>query len=179
MEDTLASTEPSRKDLIHALHDAQERHGHVPAEAIAAIARRLRITETDVYGVLTFYKAFSLEPKGRHVVTICSGTACHVRGAARIIEEFERALDVPAGRTTPDREFTLETVNCVGACALGPIVIIDGDYHGQAKAAEIPKLVEDCRCRSRGQAPCGGGKPEDAPVDAGPGPSPRRQPGGG
>ncbi|MBI4676560.1 MAG: NAD(P)H-dependent oxidoreductase subunit E [Elusimicrobia bacterium] len=145
MEAVLAGVAPVRSELIHALHHAQAELGHVPPEAVARIARRLRISESEVYGVLTFYKAFSLEPKGKHVVTICSGTACHVRGAPRIVEEFQRKLGVEAGSTTPDREYTLETVNCVGACALGPIVIIDGNYHGQVKTTEVHKLVEGCR----------------------------------
>ncbi|MBI5883128.1 MAG: NADH-quinone oxidoreductase subunit NuoE [Elusimicrobia bacterium] len=151
IEAVVEGLEPVQSELIQALHQTQAEFGWIPPEAVARIAKHLRVSESDVYGVLTFYKAFSLEPRGKHVVTVCSGTACHVRGAPRIVEEFERELKVSAGQTTPDREFTLETVNCVGACALGPIVIADGEYHGQAKTADIPKIVEGCRCRAQGR----------------------------
>ena len=130
-----------RKDLIHALHRVQSEFGYIPPEAIARIARRLKISESEIYGVLTFYKAFSLKPRGRHLITICMGTACHVRGAPRILDEFSRRLKIDAGETSEDNRFTLETVNCVGACALGPIAIVDGEYHGQLKSSDIEKII--------------------------------------
>ncbi len=142
MEKLLKEFESNQKDLIHILHRVQAEFGYIPPEAISAVAKHLKITENQIYGVLTFYKAFSLKPRGKHLITICMGTACHVRGAPRILDEFKRRLDVEAGETTEDNQFTLETVNCVGACALGPIVIADRDYHGQMKTREVDKLIE-------------------------------------
>lgn len=131
-----------QKELIHILHQVQSDFGYIPPETIGRIARHLKISESDIYGVLTFYKAFSLEPRGKHVVTICMGTACHVRGAPRILDEFSRQLNIEPGGTSEDKQFTLETVNCVGACALGPIAIADGEYHGQLKTSKIEKIIE-------------------------------------
>ena len=131
-----------QKELIHILHQVQSVFGYIPPEAIGRIARHLNISESDIYGVLTFYKAFSLKPRGKHVITICMGTACHVRGAPRILDEFSRQMDIEPGETSEDNEFTLETVNCVGACALGPIAIADGEYHGQLKTGKIEKIIQ-------------------------------------
>jgi len=145
MEKLLNEFGPNQKDLIHILHRVQAEFGYIPPEAISAIAKHLKITENQIYGVLTFYKAFSLKPRGEHLITICMGTACHVRGAPRILDEFKRGLGIEPGETTADDQFTLETVNCVGACALGPIVISDGDYHGQMKTREVDKLIESIK----------------------------------
>jgi NADH-quinone oxidoreductase subunit E len=141
MDTLLKEFQPKQKDLIHALHRVQAELGYISPEAISAISRYLKISESEIYGVLTFYKAFSLKPRGKHVVTICMGTACHVRGAPRILDEFGRRLDIEAGQTSEDNQFTLETVNCVGACALGPIAIVDGEYHGQLKTNQIEKIL--------------------------------------
>lgn len=128
--------------LIHMLHDTQKKFGYIPAHSISQISRELKISESEIFGVLTFYKAFALKPRGKHLITICLGTACHVRGAPMIIDEFERKLGIEAGETTEDNLFTLETVNCVGACALGPIAIADGDYHGQMKTREVDEIIK-------------------------------------
>lgn len=142
MEKTTGVFNKNQKDLIHILHDVQRKYGYIPSQAISDISRYLKISESEIYGVLTFYKAFTLKPRGKHVVTICMGTACHVRGAPMILDELKRKLGIEPGETTSDNLFTLETVNCVGACALGPIIIADGDYHGQMKTREVDKLVE-------------------------------------
>ena len=134
--------EKDQRELIHVLHDVQEEFGYIPAQAISQISKQLKISESEIFGVLTFYKAFSLEPRGEHLITICMGTACHVRGAPMILDEFERKLGIKAGETSGDNQFTLETVNCVGACALGPIAIADGEYHGQLKTKEVDKIIE-------------------------------------
>lgn len=131
-----------QRDLIHLLHNIQAKQGYVSPQAISAIAKHLKISESEIYGVLTFYKAFSLTPRGKHVVTICMGTACHVRGAPLILDEFRRQLGLEPGQTSADRLFTLETVNCVGACALGPIAIADREYHGQLKTREVEKVIQ-------------------------------------
>jgi NADH-quinone oxidoreductase subunit E len=143
MEKILKNFQPERKELIHILHRVQSEYGFISPDAITEIARFLSISESEIYGVLTFYRAFTLTPKGEHTVTICMGTACHVRGAPRIVEEFSRRLGIAAGETREDGKFTLETVNCVGACALGPIVITDGEYHGEVKSKDLQGILEE------------------------------------
>jgi len=99
----------------------------------------------DIYGVATFFKAFSLAPRGKHIVSVCVGTACHVRGAPAIAREFEELLGIKPDETTPDEEFTLETVNCLGACALGPIVVVDGHYFSKVKKTDVREIIDKTR----------------------------------
>jgi NADH-quinone oxidoreductase subunit E len=134
-----------RKDLISALQDLQLKYNYLPQDAVIQLAKDLDIPLIDVYGVATFYRAFSLEPRGKHIITVCLGTACHVRGAPRIVEEFERRLSIKSGQTTDDNLFTLETVNCVGACALGPIAIIDGEYYGHMTLKKVELILSELR----------------------------------
>ncbi len=131
-----------REALIHILQKTNEHFGYLPEAALRRIAMRLDISYSEVYGTASFYKAFSLEPKGDHTIQVCMGTACHVRGAGVVLEEFEKRLGVEAGGTTDDRTFTLETVNCLGACALGPIVVVDGEYHGNMAMGKVSKLID-------------------------------------
>ena len=131
--------------LLEVLQDLQEAEGFISEDAMNAVSGELGVPLIEVYRAASFYKAFSLTPRGKHVVTICMGTACHVRGAPRILDEFSRQLDVQPGETSEDRSFTLETVNCVGACALGPIAIADGEYHGQLKSSAIEKIIESLK----------------------------------
>jgi NADH:ubiquinone oxidoreductase subunit E/NAD-dependent dihydropyrimidine dehydrogenase PreA subunit len=131
-----------RASLIMALQDVNAAFNYLPEPALLRIAERLAIPYAEVYGTASFYKAFSLEPRGQHLIQVCVGTACHVRGAQRILEEFERVLSVKSGMTTEDRKFTLETVNCLGACALGPIVVVDGEYHGSMNLARVTRVVD-------------------------------------
>jgi NADH-quinone oxidoreductase subunit E len=149
MEKILSEFEKNQKELIHILHDVQKKYGYIPSRAVSEISRHIKISESEIYGVLSFYKAFTLKPRGKHLITICLGTACHVRGAPMILDEFKRKLGIEPGETTDDNLFTLETVNCVGACALGPIAISDGDYHGQMKTGEVDKLVEKLKNEKR------------------------------
>jgi NADH-quinone oxidoreductase subunit E len=142
MEKIVDEFKKDQGELIHILHDIQEKFGYIPPQAISRISKQLKISENEIFGVITFYKAFSLKPRGEHLITICMGTACHVRGAPMILDEFERKLEIQAGETSEDNQFTLETVNCVGACALGPIAIADGEYHGQLKTREVDKIIE-------------------------------------
>jgi len=142
MKKILSRFDQAQKELIHILHEIQKEYNHIPPEVIPEMAEKLKISESEIFGVLTFYNAFTLEPRGKHLVTICMGTACHVRGAPMILDEFQRRLGIEAGQTSEDKEFTLERVNCVGACALGPIAIIDGEYHGQMKTQEVQKLLK-------------------------------------
>jgi len=133
----------ARRDaLIAVLQDASAKFNYLPEPVLRRISARLEVPFAEVYGTASFYKAFSLEPRGKHLLQICVGTACHVRGAQRLLEELERVLSVKAGMTTPDRLFTLEAVNCLGACALGPIVVADGTYHGSMTPAKVSGLVD-------------------------------------
>jgi len=133
---------PLQASLIMVLQDVNAAFNYLPEAALRRIGERLGLSFAEVYGTASFYKAFSLEPRGEHLVQVCMGTACHVRGAQRILEEFERLLGVAGGMTTEDRKFTLETVNCLGACALGPIVVVDGEYHGSMNLAKVSRLVD-------------------------------------
>jgi NADH:ubiquinone oxidoreductase subunit E len=132
-----------KRALIQVLQDIHGRYHWLPPEALAHVAEALGVPLVEVYGVATFYRAFSLSPRGRHVCTVCLGTACHVRGGGAVLEAFERRLGITAGQTTPDGSFTLERVNCLGACALAPLAVVDGRYHGQMTEAEVgPALSE-------------------------------------
>ncbi|HEV2446670.1 MAG TPA: NAD(P)H-dependent oxidoreductase subunit E [Candidatus Sulfopaludibacter sp.] len=135
----------SRGGLIAILQDIQARYGYLPAEALRAVAETTGRPLVDIYGVATFYRSFSLRPRGRHVCSVCLGTACHVRGGPAVAGEFERHLGVPRGETTADRQFTLETVNCLGACALGPIVVVDGHYFSNVSVAGAKDVLERAR----------------------------------
>jgi len=128
--------------LISILTDIQRQCSYLPKSALERVAERLEVPFSRVFGVSTFYKAFSLEPRGKCLVQVCMGTACHVRGAQPILEEFERVLGIKAGMTTEDGMFTLTTVNCVGACALGPVAVVDEKYHGDLTMTKVPKLVK-------------------------------------
>ncbi len=128
--------------LISILQDVQAEYKYLPVEALEYVARRLDIPRVQVFGVATFFKAFSLKPKGRRQIHVCMGTACHVRGSKKVLEEFERKLDIEAGSTTKDGEYTLETVNCVGACALGPVVVNNEEYHGQMTPIKVESLLK-------------------------------------
>jgi NADH-quinone oxidoreductase subunit E len=106
------------------------------------VAENLNIPLINIYSVATFYKVFSLQPRGKYLINVCLGTACHVRGGKRIVEEIERILDIAVGETTPDMQFTLETVRCLGACALGPVVVINDEYHGHMDVKKTGKLLK-------------------------------------
>jgi NADH:ubiquinone oxidoreductase subunit E len=131
--------------LIPILQFIQSDAGFLAPEAMQAAARFLRISESKVYGVASFYAQFYFEPRGKHTLTICRGTACHVRGSARLVEEMEKHLNVEAGGTTKDLDFTLETVACVGACALAPLVVVDKKAHGRQTPTSLKKVVDEIR----------------------------------
>jgi len=131
--------------LIAALEEVQAKYGYLPREDLLDIARKTGRSLVDVYGVATFYRAFSLTPRGKHLVSACLGTACHVRGGPTIARELEQQLGLKAGQTTPDNEFTLETVNCLGACALGPVVVVDGHYFSNVRTAMVKDILDKAR----------------------------------
>ena len=134
-----------RQALIQALQDIQDRYHWLPPEALEQVAEALGMPLVQVYGVATFYRAFNLTPQGRHVCTVCLGTACHVRGGDAILEQFERTLGISAGQTTPDGDYKLERVNCLGACALAPLAVIDGRYYGRMTEAKVEALLAEAR----------------------------------
>jgi NADH:ubiquinone oxidoreductase subunit E len=134
-----------RKALIPILRDIQEEYNYLPQEALILVSESLNIPLIDIVDVATFYRAFSLEPRGKHTVTVCLGTACHVRGGPKVFEEFERKLNVAAGHTTEDKEFTLETVNCFGCCAIGPVVVVDRDYYAQINIKKVDLILKNYR----------------------------------
>jgi NADH:ubiquinone oxidoreductase subunit E len=137
---------PAEPDqLIEVLQDVQAACGYVSEEAIRAIADRLGVPLIEVYRVASFYKAFALEPRGKHLVLACMGTACHVRGAPRMLDEVLGQLGVAPGETTDDGLFTVETVNCLGACALGPVVVLDGEYHDHMTPGKLRQLIRHLR----------------------------------
>lgn len=138
----LAGHANDRGGLIAILEEIQVRYGYLPEVALRTVSEETGRSLVDIYGIATFYRAFSLVPRGRHLVCACLGTACHVRGAPRVAEELERQLGVQPGQTTSDGEFTFETVNCLGACALGPVVVIDGRYFSKVKRSEIRHLLD-------------------------------------
>ena len=128
--------------IIAILEEIQAKYGYLPERALKFVAEQTGRSLVDIYGVATFYRAFSLKPRGRHLVSVCLGTACHVRGAPRVIEEFERQFKINRGETTPDKKFTLETVNCLGACALGPTVVVDGHYFSNVNSTKVGQIIE-------------------------------------
>jgi NADH-quinone oxidoreductase subunit E len=135
----------SREAVIPLLQSTQAEFGYVPREAMEGIARALRMPPAQVQGIATFYAQFRFHPPGRHRVTVCRGTACHVRGSGRLLEELERTLGIGAGTTTPDGEFMLETVACVGSCALAPVLLVDGRAYARQTASAARKTIERVR----------------------------------
>ena len=135
----------SQSQIIAILHEIQDVERYLPEEDLRYVAQKLGMPTSQIYHIATFYKAFSLKPKGKHVCQVCMGTACHVRGAPLVLEELERKLGIKAGDTTEDLEFSIETVNCLGACALGPIVVVDGKYYGNMNPAKVEKMLKAVR----------------------------------
>ncbi len=132
-----------RQDLIPILQETQEAFRYLPAAALREIAGFLHMPETTVYGVATFYAQFKLTPLGKKVIRMCRGTACHVRGASKVLAEVEKLLGIKAGETTDDLEYTLETVACIGACALAPTMTIDGETYGKMTAKKVAEVLGD------------------------------------
>ena len=141
-------SEGAEADLIPLLQRTQERLGYVPEEAVHRISEMLGISESQVFGVASFYSMFRFTEPGQCTVKVCMGTACHVRGAVNILDEFRRRLGIEPEQTTVDRLFSLETVNCLGACALGPIVVFGSESHGQMQIKRVEELVESFKAKA-------------------------------
>ena len=134
-----------RRFALAAMQDMQRRYNYVPREGLEAMARHFGRPVSDLYSMATFYKALSLKPKGRHVIKVCDGTACHIRGSTNLIGGIRRALGIEPDGSTEDGEFSLELVNCVGACALAPVMLIDEIYYGKVKPESLPGIFEAVR----------------------------------
>ena len=130
-----------RSSLIQLLQDIQDTYNWLSEEHLRQVADELGLPLSDIYGVASFYRALSLKPRGKHIIKVCKGTACHVRGAQLVADELARILDVEPGGTTEDMSYTLEIVNCVGACSMGPVVIVDGVYHAGVTPHTAKKLI--------------------------------------
>lgn len=138
----LSNYKYNESNIIQILDEVQKEYNYLPRKALEYISQKLEIPLSKIYSIATFYSTFSLTPRGKHFITVCMGTACHVRGAPIILNRIEDRLGIKAGMTTEDRMFTLETVNCLGACALAPIVVIDGNYYGQVTSQKVTSILD-------------------------------------
>ena len=146
--ETILKGRDSRPDqLIEVLQDMQAEYGYLPEEGLCTVSERLGLRPIEVYRVASFYKAFTLMPHGRHSLTLCLGTSCHVRGSEMLLDTVQGLLDIVPGQTTKDGSFTLQTVNCLGCCALGPVAVLDDAYHDHMTPRKLRQLVTAARTR--------------------------------
>lgn len=141
LDEILTKYEGAKGALIPVLQEAQHAYGYLAKDVVERIADKLQIPVSQVYGVITFYSQFHLNPRGRNIIRVCQGTACHVRGGKAILKALEDNLKVSAGETTPDLKFTLETVACIGACGLAPVLMVNDDTHGRLTPDSIPEIL--------------------------------------
>ena len=130
-------------ELINVLHRTQEHFGYLPAEVQEAIAEKLNISTAQVYGVVTFYSFFTMTPKGKHPISICMGTACYVRGAEKVLDEFKKELAIQVGQTTADGKFSLSSLRCVGACGLAPVVLVGDKTYGRVAPDDVQAILKE------------------------------------
>ncbi|MBI5651389.1 MAG: NAD(P)H-dependent oxidoreductase subunit E [Chloroflexi bacterium] len=142
MDQIIAECKQRSGSTMLILNQLQAELGHISRPMQNYLAEKLNVPLKDIYGVVTFYSFFTMKPRGKHVVRVCMGTACHVRGATKILDRLIEKLEIRAGETTPDRQITLETVNCLGACALGPVIVTDSTYSGQMNVAKTDRLIK-------------------------------------
>ena len=143
LDRTLRKYDYNTANIIQILQDIQSLYKYLPRDILVAISQKLKMPLNKIYSIATFYSAFSLSPRGEHSCTVCVGTACHVRGAPTILSEFERELGIKAGETTGDMKYTLATVNCLGCCAIGPIVVYDGKYIGEFELKDVAGILKE------------------------------------
>jgi len=143
LDEILARYPAVEPSLIQVLQDVHRAYNYLPCDVLAKVAEALGVPLAKVFSVATFYRAFSLVPQGRTIVRVCTGTACHIRGAAQLIEELERQLRIKPGETTEDMGFTVKTVNCVGACAMAPVLIVGEKYHGGAQPVKVGRYLSE------------------------------------
>lgn len=142
LKEILSRYEKKERYLIPVLQEAQEEYGYLPEEVLTEIALGLNLSLSQVYGVVTFYSQFHQEPRGSNIIRVCMGTACHVRGGEDILNAIKDELGIDAGETTDDLEFTLESVACIGACGLAPVIMVNDDTHGRLTPDKIPGILE-------------------------------------
>lgn len=141
LKEILENFDKKERNLIPVLQRAQETYGYLPKEVLVEVGNQLGLSFVEVYGVVTFYSQFHLEPRGENVIRVCMGTACHVRGGDQILEKIKSQLKINDGETTEDLQFTLETVACIGACGLAPVIMINDETHGRLKPKDIPEIL--------------------------------------
>lgn len=145
LKDVCKSFNYEKGELINVLHKAQGIFGYLPAEVQEVIAKELNVSVAHVYGVVTFYSFFTMQPKGQNPVSICLGTACYVRGAEKVLEEFKRQLNIQVGETTPDGRFSLSCLRCVGACGLAPVVLVGEKVYGRVAPDGVADIIAEYR----------------------------------
>lgn len=144
LEDYIDGLEEKEGCLINVLHEAQDIFGYLPEEVQLFISRKLGLTAAKVFGVTTFYSFFSMEPHGKHIISVCMGTACFVKGAEKVLEEFKKQLNIKEGtNTSEDGLFTIDTLRCVGACGLAPVVTVDGKVYGRVKVEDVEGIIKE------------------------------------
>jgi NADH-quinone oxidoreductase subunit E len=143
IDQILEKYEYRHTDIIGILQDAQALENYLPEDSLHYISEKMEISLTRIFDIVTFYKAFSLMPRGKYIIRVCCGTACHLGGAQQNLDQLNRLLQIKDGETTDDRTFSLETVNCLGACALAPVVAVDEDYHEAVNAGKIGKMLSN------------------------------------
>ena len=141
LDDIFEKYTKDEKYLIPILQDAQDEYGYLPEEVLKGIASKLDLSLSQVFGVVTFYSQFHLEPRGENIIRVCTGTACHVRGGAEVLDQLKQELNIDSGETTEDLEFTLETVACIGACGLAPVIMINDDTYGRMNSQKVPEVL--------------------------------------
>jgi NADP-reducing hydrogenase subunit HndA len=143
LKDVCKSFNNAEGELINVLHKAQGIFGYLPAEVQEVVARELKISVAKVYGVVTFYSFFTMVPRGKYPISVCTGTACYVRGAEKVLDEFKRLIKVPVGETTPDGKFSIAGLRCVGACGLAPVVLIGDKTYGRVAPDGVRKILKE------------------------------------
>lgn len=139
----IESLDRAEGELINILREAQEMFGYLPSDVQLFIARKLGIPAAKVYGVATFYSYFTMTPRGKHIISVCMGTACFVKGADKIVDEFRKQLNIKEGTTSEDGMYTIDSIRCVGACGLAPVVIVDGKVHGRVKPGDVAAIIRE------------------------------------
>lgn len=145
LDQFIDSIEDKEGALISVLHKSQEIFGYLPKEVQLYVARKLDLPAAKVNGVVTFYSYFTETPKGEHIISVCMGTACFVRGAEEILKELQDALKIKAGQTTPDGKFSIDALRCVGACGLAPVIMVDGKVYGRVKKEQVSDILDSLK----------------------------------
>ena len=152
LDEIIMANGSNRTGVIPILQEIQANFNYLPEDMLRYVSKKLDMPLIDLYGIASFYHAFSLKPRGKHLVQVCLGTACHVRGAHRVLDEMKRKLRIEPDNTTEDKNFTLKTVNCLGACALGPIVVMDDEYHGNTRVQKVNAILAKYDDNNNGEA---------------------------